>query len=153
MRRSWAEAGLLLGMGVAAILEGVRLVTQKHPNTLYDVLGPGLYICLLGVALLAAAMAVACGGRTPAPLDRDEPGASVSRRMTGTVGVLVGYALLLGVAGYLVATVLFFVAEFRLTGAKSWREAALLGAGYAAVFYLVFVYECNLVFPRGVLFH
>lgn len=149
--RSWIEAALLALIGAAAAIEGLRLLFQKDPNTLYDVLGPGLYILALGVAVLGTACALARNNRAgaaPSP----QPLARRNLRMIGTVGALAGYTLLLSVTGYLVASLAFFLVEFRLTGTRSWLAATVLSVCYAAAFYLVFVSQCNLVFPRGLLF-
>jgi hypothetical protein len=62
------------------------------------------------------------------------------------------YALLIDVAGYLVASILFFFLAFRIVGVKSWAVNIILALMITAAYYAVFVEYCSMIFPRGLLF-
>jgi putative tricarboxylic transport membrane protein len=62
------------------------------------------------------------------------------------------YILLIDIIGYLIATPLFFLMEFRLAGITSWRRNIILTVIVSAVYYFVFVEYCSMVFPRGIFY-
>jgi hypothetical protein len=55
--RTLIEGILITIFGLAALVEGVRLVIYKDPYVLYDPIGPGFYILALGAALMTAGIA------------------------------------------------------------------------------------------------
>ena len=56
-RGVFAEGILLISISVAAMAEGFILYRYKDPYTLFDPIGPGLYILALGILLLAVGFA------------------------------------------------------------------------------------------------
>lgn len=145
------EAITLLVIGILSIIEGSRLTTQKNPQILYDVLGPGLYVVALGFFLMVT-------GIVHFFLDyRKTPGikkVSVSKEMRNRlISMIVVYAIytyLVGVIGYLVSTIIFFLLEFRIVGVKSWITNVIISLVAAAISYIVFVLYCNVAFPKGI---
>lgn len=154
MRRTVLIEGILLLMiGLVSMGEGLRLITQMDPQAVSDVLGPGWYVLFIGLTLIATAIVhfIAHYRETPSvkKVAVDRP---MRMLMITMVVVMAVYTFLIEITGYLVATPLFFLAEFRVIGVKSWLTNILLTIAMTAVYYLVFVRYCDMVFPRGILF-
>jgi len=148
------EGSLLLLFSLAGLAEGLRLVIYKDPYTLYDPLGPGFYIILVGIGLMTlGAFHLVVNYRKP-PIKKEE--GPVDRkmkiRMASTVAACAIYILLIPFVGYLPATLLFFFLELRIQGIRSWPFVILLSLVLSALYYFVFVQCCSMVFPRGIFF-
>lgn len=154
----WMEGMVLLGTGIMSIAEGLRLARKIDPDAISDVLGPGYYIVFLGLILITTGMTygiIHCRdilhmekGGSPVEV-KEQKGKRIVFPM---VIVLILYLILINIAGYLVPTLLFFFLEFRLAGVESWKRNVLLTLAVTAVFYLIFIQYCHLVFPRGLFF-
>ncbi len=70
-------------------------------------------------------------------------------KMMSMVAILGIYIFTLDMVGYLAASFLFFLLEFRVVGIKSWRINAILSLGLSAIYYIVFVVLCDVMFPSG----
>jgi hypothetical protein len=147
------EAILFLVLGLAGMAEGLRLVIYKDPYTLYDPVGPGLYVIAIGTGLMALGVVhlIANYRKLPAgekvPVDR-----KMRIRMLSTVAACVIYIFLISIVGYLLATIIFFFLEFRVEGIKSWPLVVVLSLVLSAFYYFIFVQYCSVVFPRGIFF-
>lgn len=147
------EGILLLVIGLVSLKEGLRLILYKDPVILYDVMGPGDYILLLGLALIATAIIhVVVNYRKPI-MGKVETVRKVMRtRMISIVVVIMIYTFLIDIVGYLVATIFFFLTEFRVMGIKSWRLNIILSIVLTGFYYIIFIQYCSMVFPRGIFF-
>jgi putative tricarboxylic transport membrane protein len=147
------EGILLLAVSIVGMLEGYRLIFHKNPNTQYDVMGPGLYIVLFSIAMMATGIVhlIVNYGK---PLNEGKIviNKETRRRMVSMVAVLAIYTFLLDFVGYLMATVVFFLLEFRTVGVRSWLTNVILTVACTVVLYIVFVEYCNITFPRGMFF-
>jgi hypothetical protein len=149
----FVEAALLIIISVIAMTEGIHLVVRKEPNTLYDPLGPGYYALAVSICLLAVGVAyLVCGIKTPP----EEEVVSVDRKMkvrlTGMVAACAVYIILISIIGYLVATIVFFLVEFKIEGIGSWLRVAILSLVASCLYYLIFVQICSMIFPAGLIF-
>ncbi len=124
-RKIIVESVVLLTIAVACVAEGVRLVLRKGAEPVSDVLGPGYYVLVLGVALQAPALLHLRSAQASAAPSGSTTGSMDRWRMAGMAGVLAGYIVLIDLFGYLFSSVLFFLLEFRLFGVKPWPK--LLG--------------------------
>ena len=147
------EGILLLVIGLVSLIEGLRLILYKDPVILYDVLGPGDYILVLGLTLIFVAVVHVIVNYSKSIKGKVEMVSKVMRtRMISIVVVIMIYTFLIDIVGYLVATIFFFLTEFRVMGIKSWRLNIILSIVLTGVYYIVFVQYGDMVFPRGVLF-
>jgi hypothetical protein len=129
----WIEGAMLIALSLWAMTEGYRLVVDKDPNALYDVLGPGYYIFVLSFVLLAT-------GITHLVVTREKvvaPPALATRemrvRLFGAIGGMVLYLLL-----------------FRIVGITSWKLNLALTLAITACYYFIFQEYCGMIFPRGI---
>lgn len=150
-RRILIEGILLLIIGIGSIREAIRLLRQKDPNTVYDVLGPWSFILFLGIVLIITTF-IHLAVEYRKKLSKGDEGITqeMRRRMIGVIVVFAIYMILIDIVGYAVASIFFFLLEFRMVGIKSWRSNAILSLVFTAAFYLVFVKLCNMVFPHGI---
>jgi hypothetical protein len=144
------EGAILIALSLWAMTEGFRLVVDKDPNALYDVLGPGYYIFVLSVVLLTTGIAHLVVAREkvaapPAPVTRE-----MRVRLFGAIGAIVVYLLLISIIGYPLATVVFFLIQFRIVGITSWKLNLALTLAISTCYYFVFQEYCGMVFPRGI---
>jgi hypothetical protein len=147
------EGILITISGVAALAEGVRLVIYKDPYVFYDPIGPGFYIFALGTALMTAGIAHFIVNYRRLPVLGTMPISEGMRiKLFSSFMVLAIYIYLLGLVGYLVATFVFFVLEFRVAGVTSRRTNLILAFFLSALYYVVFAVFCEIVFPKGILF-
>jgi len=154
----WIEGITLIAAGIIAVAEGLRLTQKIDPDAVTDILGPGYYIFFLGVILAIIGVTYLTVNYKEAFYKRE---GSLSRRIKGKKGistvfymtlVFVFYLISIHIAGYLVPTLIFFFLEFRLAGVKSWKRNIILTLAVTAVFYLIFIRYCRIVFPQGVFF-
>ncbi len=152
-RRVLIEGVLLLAIGLMGVVEGLRLTFHKDPNILYDLLGPGLYVFAISLALIAAGIVhLSIHYGKVSSVKKVEVDREMRVRLISTVLVYVAYTFLINLVGYLVATLIFFILEFRIAGVKSWKTNAVLTVIVSAINYIVFVQYCNVAFPRGIFF-
>ncbi len=145
------EGLLLIAVSLIAIGEGLRLVIYKDPYTLYDPLGPGLYALVVGLGLMAVAVAyLVVDHERPSEKEMAPADKTLRLRLALTVAACVIYVSIIGVIGYLPATVCFFIMEFKIERIKSWPLVVVLALVLSGLYYLVFVHYCGIVFPRGI---
>lgn len=147
------EGILLFVICFMGLAEGFRLILYKEPNVLYDIIGPGFYILSLGIALMIACVIHIIVNYKKYPA-RETGGADKKMQIQAIsmIAVCVIYLLLINILGYLMATIVFFVLEFRIAGVKSWRTNFILTLLLSTSYYVIFIKYLNVVFPRGILF-
>jgi hypothetical protein len=147
------EGTLFLVLGLAGMAEGLRLVIHKDPHTLYDPLGPGLYIIVIGIGLMTLGVVhLLVNYGKLSTMERVPVDKKMKIRVMSTVAACAIYIFLISIVGYLLATILFFFLEFRIERIKSWPLVVVLSLVLSGFYYLVFVQYCNMVFPRGIIF-
>jgi hypothetical protein len=147
------EGILIIVFGLISTAEGFRLIIDKDPYALYDSLGPGSYILVLGISLIILGIVhIMINYRKLPKMESVEIGKGMRIQMLSTVIVLAIYTYLIGIVGYLIATLIFFLSEFRILGIKSWRNNLILTLIFTVTYYAVFIEFCGMVFPRGILF-
>jgi len=147
------EGILVLIFALVTMVEGLRLILSKDPTVLHDPLGPGIYVLVLGLGLMAVSFAHFVTGRRRLP-GKERVAASKKRRVQlfSSIGILALYILLVHFVGYLVATLTFFLLELKVSGVKSWRNNIILTLILTIIYYVVFVKVCGMVFPKGIFF-
>ena len=149
----FTEGIILIAISLVAMAEGLRLVIYKEPNTLYDPLGPGYYALAVSICLLAVSIAHLVKHLKNPPLIETVPvDRKMKVRLVSTVATCGIYVFLIGIIGYLLATIVFFVLELKIEGIRSWVSVAVLSLVLSGLYYLVFVRLCHMVLPRGVIF-
>jgi hypothetical protein len=154
----WTEGLVLSGIGFVALVEGIRLVKKVDPDAISDVLGPGYYIFCLGVFLAVTGLAHLLsqyGKSVPVKKEEvhQEPGfEKINWIVFYMMGTFLVYILFINLFGYLGPTFFFFLFEFRLAGVKSWKRNIVVTSVVTAVFYLIFIQYCRIVFPPGLFF-
>ena len=140
---------LMAGLGVAAALSSAA---ELGFGTLAEP-GAGFFPCAVGVVLAAAGACSAASGRRAA--GRGARAAPLSRQGLSRVGLmvasLVGWLLVLPVAGYVLATFLAVVAMGKTMGLPGRLGPLLLAAGVAVGLYLFFDFVFYVALPRGLL--
>jgi len=145
------ESTLFGAVGAAGMVEGLRLSADR--TDLYQMMGPGAYISGLSLALmLIGAIHLIVNMRRSVGVERVPVSRIERTRMVSIVVLLCANIFLIELAGYAVALVIFFLAVFRILEVKSWRTNIILSLSLAAVYYVVFVKFCDVIFPPGILF-
>jgi hypothetical protein len=147
------EGIFLLVISFVGVGEAIHLISDIDPHTVYDALGPGYYILFLSLALMAtgATHLIVHYGKGVAA-EKVVVDKAMRMNMIYMVLAMALYILLIDIIGYLIATPLFFLMEFRLAGITSWRRNIILTVIVSAVYYFVFVEYCSMVFPRGIFY-
>ena len=151
-RTTLIDGTVFIVIGAVCIAEARHLSIVSDPNALHQELRPGLYVFLLGLVLLGAGVVHLIAHLRSARVAQGTVSRETRVRLTGMVLALAAYAVLIELVGYLAASVPFFLLVFRLFGVRSWPANIGLSALVAAVFYVVFVKYCDVIFPHGVLF-
>jgi putative tricarboxylic transport membrane protein len=148
------EGLLLLVIGLVSMVEGLRLIIYKNPEILYDVLGPGFYVLGISILLMVTGIVYLFINyrKVPSMGKALETNKKMRIRMMNMIVVFAIYIFLIDIIGYLVATIIFFLLEFRLVGFKSWVHNVILTLIVTIVYYIVFIHYCSLTFPRGIFF-
>jgi hypothetical protein len=141
--------GILVGLGVVALGEGVRLHALRTMLIAGAVVGDDTFPLLTGAVLVPLGIYAMAGRLVPvsaAPL----PGSARTRMLWGA-GLLAAYWTALPYLGYTAATALASTALFRAMGGYGWPAALLLGAGTTGAFHLIFRVWLVQPLPAGVL--
>lgn len=140
---------LMAGLGVAVALSAAA---QLGFGTLAEP-GAGFFPCAVGAVLAAAGAHTAASGRRAA--GRGARAVPLSRQSLSRVGLmaasLVGWLLLLPVAGYVLATFLAVVTMGKTMGLRGLLGPLVLAAGVAVGLYLFFDFVFYVDLPRGLL--
>lgn len=127
-------------------------MAEMDPKRLFDVMGPGMYILFLGIALMTVGALHLIVNRSKGPgMKEMAVGKGMKGRAFGLIVAFIVYNILIDVLGYLASTFLFFLMQFRILGIKSWRMTCILSFVLATLYYVIFERFCNMVFPRGIL--
>lgn len=113
-----------------------------------DRLGPAFFPRMLALVLAALALMLivrAAAGRS----DPSRPPAIRSGIFAAVVALLVLYAILMPVAGFLLATPILLAAVIRLLGLRAWTTAVGTALGVTAVLYVVFGRALHVLLPHG----
>lgn len=145
------EILILWAIGIVSMYEGLRLIIYKDPYVLYDALGPGSFILVVSIAFIIAGAVHLVVNYNKSETVRIAKVADRKMRIQA-ISTMVNcgmYAFLVGRVGYLTATFVFFFVQFRVVGIKSWVRNIRLTLALTAVYYVLFVKLCGLIFPRG----
>ena len=147
------EVLLLIGVGLANLIEGVRL-GMRPDLQLYDVLGPGRYLIVVGSALVIAGIFYLVNILRK-KVEKEEI-ISISKgmriKMLKVIGVLAIYTFMISALGYLISTAVFFILIHKVFEVEPWYKNIILSCFITIFLWLVFVYWLHMVFPRGILF-
>jgi len=150
MRKTVLLEGIfLLIIGFGSCIEALRLTIYKDPRTLYDPVGPGPYLLVLSLCLIATGSYHIYAHRKERGLGMKIP-REHRIRLLAIVGVIALYIFSLHFLGYLIPTIIFFLLEFRIAGVKSWKLNIIISIIVSVCYDLVFIQYCSMVFPRGI---
>lgn len=151
-RLDMISAGVLFVLGLLVQLQA-RTITSKFRTSVDSGFFPEIVSAMLmavAVFIFLSALGGSARNRAQAgAADRD--GASLGR-VAGSFGLLVAYAAVLPIVGFLGATAVFLFAQLMLLAPRGGRNA--FGFGLAAVIgsvliYLTFTDGFGLMLPRG----
>ncbi|TRZ51588.1 hypothetical protein D4S03_04930 [bacterium] len=146
------EGTFLFIISIVSIVEGIRLVIYKDPNTLFDPIGPGLYVLIISILLMVTSFTYFIGNyKKNIDTKKDATNNEMVQRVIYMTAAFAAYIFLIYFIGYLLASIIFFLLEFRIVGIKSWPISILLALSFSAFYYVTFVYFCDMVFPRGII--
>jgi putative tricarboxylic transport membrane protein len=139
-----------------SIWDGLRIAGSVRLRGTLDLIGPDRY--LLGVGVLLAVVGLLllvqgilmmrkpqAAGATPAG---DDGGGYVHFAL---IGILLAYAMLLPIAGYLITTLAFFLVTYRVMGMERWGVNILSSLASTALFWAAFTILADLPLPKGLL--
>jgi hypothetical protein len=150
-RGTLVDTAVFSAVGVACLSEGGRLYVTARDDGLQQELAPGFYVLLLGIVLLATGLFhLFTQLRTPPEL-AEAPSGTGRLGLAAIIGTLIGYALLMTLVGYFIASAVFFMAILALFRVRNWINP-VLGFALAGVFHVIFVEHLDIIFPRGLLF-
>jgi hypothetical protein len=147
-KRIFIEGILLLSVGLAGVAEGLRIARLPQDVHIQDAVGPGFYLFFLGLLLLAVGVAhITVNYKKTATGEKIEADKKMRIKMLLMTATLGAYILIIDVVGYLAASFLFFLLEFRIVEIKSWSKNIISSIALTAFYYVVFVRFCDMVFP------
>ena len=151
-RIALTESILLGALSLLGLVEGIRLIFDKDPMVVYDVLGPGFFVLLVSLGVMITGSFHLIANLRKPQVKKEGAERPLRNRMIQTVLACTLYIVLLDFVGYGLATVVFFLLEFRISGVKNWPLNIFLSSSLTGAFYLIFVSYFDMVFPRGVFF-
>lgn len=135
-----AAAVATAGLGCAGLAMSVAmgLGSPEKPE-------PGLWPFIISLVMIAMSVALLVFGRKK--LDA-EAFSSSSWQVAAGVATLVGFVLVVGVAGFEIPTLLLTFVWLRFLGKETWRMSILLSFAVTAAFYLIFVVALSVPIPH-----
>jgi hypothetical protein len=148
-RTVWIEGIFLLVISFVTIAEGLKLSIYKDADTLFDPVGPGFYVLILGTLLLVVAFFhLKVNYKKNIDMARVPIAIELRKKKMLVLATLAGYILLIYFVGYLFASIAFFLMMFRMSGIKSWLTIILFALLFTAFFYIFFIHYGRVMFPR-----
>ena len=152
-RQVMIEGLVVFGLGILSIIEGIRLTVMERIQ-MYDVLGPGNYNIGVGILLIIVSLVYLASFRQERKDKKETDEADIQKnqfrkKMIAMFAILAVYITLIYFVGYLLATLVFFFLINRVVGFRSWLLNGGMSIGISVVFYLVFVHELDMMFPKG----
>lgn len=147
------EGIVMLGIASAGIIEAMYVISHKDPNTIDELIGPGSYILFLAVPLMITGLShifmeyrkksrdITLGFRQ-----------QIDAKLVGIFFITALYIYLIGVIGYLLSSIIFFIFAFRLSGVNNWRVNFIISFVISGSYYIIFVKICDLIFPKAIFF-
>jgi putative tricarboxylic transport membrane protein len=136
-QQRWVAGGVLIVLGIVALLEGWRLHGLRTQMVAGAVVGDDTLPLIVGVALLAFGILVAVV-TPPPPVRVTWPAGPQRVQMLAASGLLVAYWLALPYVGYTGSTAFVSIGLYRTMGDYRWPIAVLLGAVTTGLLFLMF---------------
>jgi hypothetical protein len=133
-----AVATAALGAAGLAMSVAMGLGSPEKPE-------PGLWPFIISLVMIAMSAALLVFGRKK--LDAEAFSGS-SWQVAGGVATLVGFVLVVGVAGFEIPTLLLTFVWLRFLGKETWRMSIILSLAVTAAFYLIFVVALSVPIPH-----
>ena len=147
-----SKACLVLG-GIGLVLAvGYLWMSFKLPFGRLDQLGAALFPVVVGVVWVAASLITLWEGWQMNRTEHIEmPGGSDRNRLLATIGLLLGYFLLLPLTGQIVTSTLFCLLLFRVLSKISWTRVVVYSLAMSVALNVVFIFAFKIPMPRGML--
>lgn len=139
--------GILILLGIFAIVEGRRIYALREQMVAGAVVGDDTFPIILGLALFLLGGAAAFT-RIPSVKVTFPRGAELARMLWGA-GILAGYWLILPYVGYTGSTALVSTGFYRAMGGYRWPLAILLGGVTTGLLHLLFRVWLRQPLPTG----
>ena len=148
MIEDWIEKGSLLALSVIAIVDGFRIILG-HSST-FGATYAGGYLVLLGLLIGSLTVYAWLGGKLEKPRSQDEKAekGSVPKKVVLCLLILAGTSLLVPRLGYMLSTIIFFLAHLRLLGGYRWLPAFLWSSSLGVLFAYILTIA-GMMLPQG----
>ena len=143
------EGIVVIIIGLVGMGNGVFLALHKDPFTIEDKVGPGRYVFFISFFLMITGISYLISQSKKNLLNKEpiiKKGKSL--KMVKIFLVLAIYVFFIDFLGYIVATIPFFLAIFKIMGFKSWLLNVILSITLSITLYIIFVHYLHMVFPR-----
>jgi len=147
------EGILVIAFSLVTMAEGLRLIIYKDPFILYDPFGPGSYVLVLSIGMMIVGIVHLIRNLRKLPdVEKVKESREMRMQLFGSIIVLVLYIFLIQIVGYVAATLVFCLLEFRVAGISSWRINLFAALILAGAYYVIFIELCGMLLPKGILF-
>ena len=147
-----SRACLLLGGSGLVLAVGYLWMAFKLPFGTLDQPGAALFPVVVGIVWAAASLITLREGWKMNRAEQIEmPAGPDRKRLLGTIGLLLGYFLLLPVLGQIVTSTLFCTLLFRVLSKISWTRVIVYSLLMSAALNVVFIFTFKIPMPRGLL--
>jgi hypothetical protein len=139
-------------LGIVASFDSWRITESVRPTGNFDAIGPDRYLAILSGLMIVLGLALALRPQTDGPssdwsdLRRWPPADYLVVAV-----ILAAYIWAIPLIGFSVATLLFFIALYRLLGSWSWQRTMGYAVFTTVFIYVVFIYFCDLSLPKSFL--
>ena len=140
--------GFVLLMASAITLAGARGLGLIQRGAGF---GPGMFPVIIGLGLLLCSLLLLLNPESSAPARATQLGQGSPRRALGSWAVTAAFLVVVGHAGFLVASMLLAAASTRLFGERRWWVCLLYGAAVGTLANLLFTRWLNVPLPAGIL--
>lgn len=142
-----------LVLAVVLLIIGIIYVvgsTRMPQATVSDVVGPGYFPWLIGVAWVICAavyLVLVLAGNRLGRSDTGEADSTSRLRLFGMIGLTFGYAVAIDLAGYVISTLVFAVLGLVLLGRVNPVALVLFPTAITLILYLIFVELLGVLLP------
>lgn len=147
-----SKACLVLGSIGLFLAVGYLWMSFQLPFGKMDQPGAALFPVIVGVVLAAASLITMWEGWKMNRAEQIElPAGSGRKRLLSTIGLLLGYFLILPLLGQIITSTVFCMLLFRVLSKISWSRVVVYSLAMSIALNIVFIFTFKIPMPRGML--
>ena len=140
-----------LVLGLISAIDGIRIIKSSDTQSVYQALGPGGYIIIVGLALMGCSLLYIfflLNRNASAVVDRSAANREQKSLMLKLILAMAIYIISIDLIGFAWATFCFFLIIFK-SMQVSWQKTVIMSIIFTIPLRVIFLDWLSISFPKG----